>query len=363
MKDFDINTFRAFQKAGQKAWKNEAAILTGLDEIPAVQVVPIGDPAFDKLLAGHSDVGGIIRGGIVEIAGQFSSGKTTLSLEYLARFMKEQPNRAVAFIDVEAAFDSEYAKHLGVDVDSERFIYSRPLSGQEAVSVAAKLIETGMFSCIVMDSWAALIPPRQAAKDVIGDHSVGDHAKLSSDALRAITPLTKPNDCTFIILNQERIKMTPMGARGKQTTGGNAIAFYTDMRLSVNKVKKDSDDRSVVVVKAKSQALPWTECTISIKHGIGLDRLASVINLGITDKHIVTGGAGWMTLAFWEGKRIQGMNKLCEFLREDNDARKALCDALGIPEFTPRTMLVKKVVGDVQFDSDESNEPKEAQED
>lgn len=347
MTAFDLKTFQALQKASQKKYKNQASLLCGLEEIPAVEVVPINDPILDKLLAGNADYGGIIRGGIIEISGGFSSGKTTLALEWLAQFMNTiAPDRGVAFIDVEKAMDSAYARHLGVDVDSERFVYSRPEDGQEAVTLVRDLMRTGMFSCIVLDSWAALEAPRQADAETIGNHGVGDLARLSGDALRAIKGAAASNDTTFIILNQERVNMTAMGARGKKTTGGNAMTFFPDMRLSVNKKKKDGDERIVQVIKSKCQAMPWTSASIWIKHNLGLDRMESLISMAIIHKMIVTGGAGWMTLSFIEeDKKVQGRERLADYLITHDAERDLLCDLLNVDPFKPRRPLVRCRLG------------------
>ncbi len=350
---FQAELFKSFQKAQQKKYKNPSSILTGLDEIPAVEVIPIGDPLVDRLLAGTSPEGGIIRAGIVEISGGFSSGKTTLSLEWMAKVMKMFPDRGAAFIDAEHAFDEQYARHIGVPTDSERFVYSSPKGGQEACTLVRDLANTGMFSMIIVDSWAALLPPRQENSETIGNHSIGDLARLTSAALPAISAAAKHNDCTVIILNQERVNMTPMGARGKKTTGGNAMGFYSDMRLSINKVKKDSDDRVLQVTKAKSQALPWTETTITIKHGVGLDRLESLISLAIADGFITTGGAGWMTLHIGEAKKVQGRANLCSLLVQDEDVRAALCKLINIPNFEPRARLIRQRIGYAGTDDSE----------
>jgi len=343
--DFNKDAFKLFQKAQNKKWDNEYSVLTGEDDLPVIEVIPVGDPIWDRHMAGNSDVGGIIRGGIIEIAGDASSGKTTMALEYAAVFMKMFPTRAVALVDAEAAFDGVYAAHIGVPIGDPRFVYSRPKAGQEAVTVARDVINTGMFSLVIVDSWAALTPPRKADTDKIGNHSVGDHARLSGDALDALKGAAKQHDCTVIILNQERVNMTAMGARGKKTTGGNAMTFYPDMRISINKLKKDSDERRVTIVKSKCQALPWTEANITIRHGIGLDRTASVISLAIQEGLITTGGAGWMELNFFKGKKIQGMANMIDFLSDEPDARKDLCTALKIDDFEPRKPLVRKKIG------------------
>lgn len=346
MGKFQPELFTAFKKAQQKKYKNESSLLNGGDDIPSVQVIPIGDPIIDKLLAGQSPVGGIIRGGVNEISGGFSSGKTTLALEWLAQAMKLFPDRAVAFIDVEHSFDAQYAAHIGVDIEDPRFVFSAPKNGQEAVTLMRDLADTGMFSMIVVDSWAALIPPRQENAELLGQASIGDLARLGNDSLPQISTSAKHNDCTIIILNQERVNMTPMGARGKKTTGGNPIVFYTDMRLSVNKESKDGDERVISIVKAKSQALPWTEANITIKHGVGLDRLESLISLAIEQGHIVTGGAGWMTLNIDKAQKVQGRDKLCKLLIENEETRNHLCKLMDVTPFVPRTMLIRKKIGD-----------------
>lgn len=353
-KKFNIDAIRAIQKANQKKYKNEASILTGLDDIPPIEVDGLNDPIVDKLLSGSSDKGGFIRGGIIELSGGYSSGKTTLALEYLANMARLHPNSGVAFIDVEASLDKDYARHLGVPIDSERFIYSRPKDGQEALTTTNNLIKTNMFSAVVLDSWASLVPPRQADADDIGNAGVGDLARLSSDALRIIKNSAAQTQTTFLILNQERVNMTPMGARGIKTTGGNAIEFYTDMRLRLFKPAKDKDDRILQITKSKSQAIPFTEASICISHGIGLDRIQSVLNYAIDYGVIGTGGGGWLT---WQNSlneevKIQGREKFATMFLENESIRNDLCKQLGIESFMPRTPFIRKTIGGTLEDNE-----------
>ena len=140
--------------------------------------------------------------------------------------------------------------------------------------------------------------------------------------------------------------MTAMGARGKKTTGGNAMTFFPDMRLSINKVKKDSDERILQVEKSKCQAMPWTECSVTIRHNLGLDRLDSLITVAISKGYIKPSGS-WMKMKLGtEDRSIQGRDNLVEFLRTNATERSELCTLLGVSNFEPRDYLVRTRIGD-----------------
>jgi recombination protein RecA len=336
---FDIKKFAALQASFTKQYGKRGVLITGKETIPALEVTPTGDPVIDRLLAGESEVGGIPDGFLIEIAGGFSSGKTTISMEVLLSYYERHPERAVAFIDVESAFSKAYALSMGLPVDSERFIYSRPVDGKQALTTLKNLIQSGMFSCIVVDSWAALLPPVSEKLDAeVGDSKVAAHALLSSNALREIKPELREANTTVLVLNQERVNLTPMGAFGKITTGGQAVPYYSDMRLSINRPKKDKDTREITVIKSKCQALPFSKCEIDIRHGYGLDRVASVITFALEQGHISKGGS-WYELTYLNGDKpvkIQGDDNLVSHFHDNIEQFHLLCDAVKVKRFTPK---------------------------
>lgn len=351
---FDIKKFNVLQSGAASQYGHNRSLISGADGVPPVKVMPIGDPLLDNLFSGGMinpanglQAGGIMMNSITEIFGSYSSGKTTLALEWLAAFARAYPDRGIAFIDAEASLDIRYAAHLGVPVNDARFSYSLPEEGKEAMTIVKKLMQSGMYSCIVLDSVAALQPPVSDAKDrETGDNQIAAHAKMMAESIREIKYLPRAEECTLILLNQERINLTKMGAFGKKSTGGDAVAFFSDMRISINKISKESDEREVQVVKSKCQAVPWTSANIHVKHGLGIDRLESVISLGVAANFIQTGGAGWMTMNWANmpeeaSKKVQGREKLTELLYNNTVLRESLCSALGVQPFTPRLSMLK----------------------
>ena len=341
---WNVKSFNAFKMNKLKQYGEEIVLVTGKDNLPTFSFVPTSDPCLDSLLGGFGENAGWPRGTFIEIAGEESSGKTTLMYEALASFAKSFPDRGVAFIDMEGNFDSEYARHLGVPVDDERFVYSLPQNGKQALTLVDQLMRTGMFSCIGLDSWAALSPPASADNNAeAGDGAIGWHALLSSKVLGRLATLYKTYDCTLITSNQMRVNITPMGARGTITTGGRAIRYYARLRLKILPIPGDGKEnlRKVQIVKAQGAARAEDEVEISIKWGIGLDRVDSLITMGLAQKHIIAAGAWLQVPAI--ALKVQGRNNLSELLRGDAAARDSLCDLLGVNHFEARYPLTRKL--------------------
>ena len=340
---WNAKTFNAFKMSKLKQYGEDLILVTGKDSLPVFSFVPTGDPCLDSLLGGFGDNAGWPRGTFIEIAGEESSGKTTLMYEALASFARTFPDRGIAFIDMEGNFDSEYARHLGVPVDEERFVYSLPQNGKQALTLLDQLVRSGMFSCVALDSWAAISPPASADTNAeAGDGAIGWHALLSSKVLGRLATAYKAYDCTFITSNQMRVNITPMGARGTITTGGRAIRYYARLRLKILPIPGDGKEnlRKVQIVKAQGAARAEDEVEISIKWGIGLDRVDSLITMGLAQKHIVAAGA-WLQIPAI-GLKVQGRNNLSENLRSDAGARASLCDLLGVAHFDARYPLSRK---------------------
>jgi recombination protein RecA len=340
-RDFSPILFDNLQTLLRKQYSHESVLLSGLDPLPTVQVVPIGDPVLDALLAGDSNEGGIPRGMIVEISGPNAAGKTTLGQEILAAFMKRFPGRGGAFVDAECATDIRYLNVMEIPVKEKRFGFSRPNQGKEALHLIGQLAKTGMYSCIVLDSFAALDPPHSEKKDrEIGDSQIGSVSKMAAEAFRELKPILAANDCTLIIINQERIKMTAMGPRGIQTTGGEVIQYWSDLRLRVTHGDKDAGERNIKVLKSKTQAIANTEASFYIKHGSGIDRTASLYNQLVEKNLINVAGGGNHTVPFMEGTpyyKVKGKETFFDALKEDIEFRQKACNALNIPFFNPRS--------------------------
>jgi recombination protein RecA len=339
-REFSPLLFDQLQTLLRKQYSHESVLLSGADPLPTVQVVPIGDPVLDALLSGQSDVGGIPRGMITEISGPNSAGKTTLAQEILSSFMRSFPKRGGAFVDAECATDINYLQVMEIPVKEKRFAFSRPNQGKEALHTIAQLAKTGMFSCIVLDSFAALDPPHSEKKDrEIGDSQIGSVSKMAAEAFRELKPILAANDCALIIINQERIKMTAMGPRGIQTTGGEVIAYWSDLRLRITHGDKDSGERIIKVIKSKTQAIASSEATFYIQHGIGIDRTASLYNQLVEKNLLTVVGGGNHTIPFMDGTefhKVKGKENLFDLLKQNSNFRSAACKALSIPDFSPR---------------------------
>jgi len=261
-------------------------------------------------------VGGVPRGRIIEIYGPESSGKTTLTLQVIAECQKA--GGSAAFIDAEHALDPEYAKALGVDIDE--LVVSQPDTGEQALEVTDTLIQSKSLDVIVIDSVAALVPRAELEGDM-GDSHVGLQARLMSQALRKITGNIQKSNTMVIFINQIRMKIGVMFGSPETTTGGNALKFYSSVRLDIRRVGaiKDGDEvigneTRVKVVKNKV-APPFKVVDFQILYGKGINRIGEIIEYAVKNEVVEKSGS-WYS---YKGEKIgQGLNKATEFLRENS---------------------------------------------
>jgi len=267
-------------------------------------------------------VGGLPRGRIVEIYGPESSGKTTLTLQVIAEAQKA--GGTCAFVDAEHALDPIYAEKLGVNVDD--LIVSQPDTGEQALEVTDMLVRSNAVDVLVIDSVAALTP-RAEIEGEMGDHHVGLQARLMSQALRKITGNIKNANCLVIFINQIRMKIGVMFGNPETTTGGNALKFYSSVRLDIRRIGAVKDGEEVTgnetrvkVVKNKV-APPFRQAEFQILYGAGINRLGEVIDFGVKLGLIEKSGA-WYS---YQGDKIgQGKNNVVKYLLEHPETAAAV---------------------------------------
>lgn len=251
-----------------------------------VEVIETGSVALDRALG----IGGYPKGRIIEIFGPESSGKTTLTLHAIANVQKR--GGVAAFIDAEHAFDLRYAQSIGVD--TSKLLVSQPDFGEQALEIAEFLTKHHSVDLIVIDSVAALVPRAEIDGDM-GDSHMGLHARLMSQALRKLTAVSAKHNTTFIFINQLRQKIGVTFGSPETTTGGNALKFYSSVRLDVRRIGKVTAGEEVVgnrtrvkVVKNKC-AQPFTEAEFDIRWGVGIDAASDLLDLatvaGIVEKN------------------------------------------------------------------------------
>lgn len=290
----------------------------GDKELEAIPSISTGSLGLDVALG----IGGLPKGRIVEIYGPESSGKTTLTLQVIAEAQKK--GGTCAFVDAEHALDPIYAAKLGVNVDD--LIVSQPDTGEQALEVADMLVRSGAIDVLVVDSVAALTPKAEIEGEM-GDHHVGLQARLMSQALRKITGNIKHANCLAIFINQIRMKIGVMFGNPETTTGGNALKFYSSVRLDIRRIGsvKDGDEvigseTRVKVVKNKV-APPFKQTEFQILYGQGINRLGEIIDYGVKLGLIDKAGA-WYS---YNGDKIgQGKNNAMQYLREHEDIAEFL---------------------------------------
>ena len=281
--------------------------------IEAIPSISTGSLGLDIALG----IGGLPVGRIVEIYGPESSGKTTLTLQAIAECQKN--GGTAAFIDAEHALDPEYAGKLGVDVGS--LLVSQPDTGEQALEITDMLVRSGGVDLLVVDSVAALTPRAEIEGDM-GDSHVGLQARLMSQALRKITGNIKRSNCMVIFINQIRMKIGVMFGSPETTTGGNALKFYSSVRLDIRRIGaiKNGDEvvgneTRVKVVKNKV-APPFRQAEFQIMYGKGIYRMGEVIDWGVKEGLVDKSGA-WYS---YKGDRIgQGKENACNYLDEHSE--------------------------------------------
>ena len=279
-------------------------------DIEKVDIVSTGSLSLDIALG----VGGLPRGRVIEIYGPESSGKTTLTLQVIAECQKN--GGTAAFIDAENALDPIYAEKLGVKVDE--LLLSQPDSGEQALEIADMLVRSGAIDAIVIDSVAALTPKAEIEGEM-GDKHIGLQARLMSQALRKLTSNIKRSNTLVIFINQIRMKIGVMFGNPETTTGGNALKFYSSVRLDIRRIGsvKQGDEilgnqTRVKVVKNKV-APPFKQALFDIIYGKGISHSGEIVDLGVKHNLIEKSGS-WYS---YNGQRIgQGRSNVCKFLEE-----------------------------------------------
>lgn len=243
-----------------------------------VATISTGSISLDLALG----VGGVPRGRVVEIYGPESSGKTTLALHITGNAQKE--GGIAAFVDAEHALDPEYAKKIGVNLD--KLLVSQPNSGEQALNIVEELVKTNSVDVIVIDSVAALTPQSEIDGDM-GDYHVGKHARLMSQAMRKLTPLIAKSNCVVIFINQIRMKIGVMYGSPETTTGGNALKFYSSVRLDIRRAAQIKKGEEIVgnhvkvkVVKNKVAA-PFKIANFDIMYNEGISLAGDVLDVGV----------------------------------------------------------------------------------
>lgn len=276
-----------------------------------IDAIPSGSLALDVALG----IGGFPRGRIIEIYGPESSGKTTLTLHAIAEAQKK--GLTCAFVDAEHAFDPVYANNLGVDIDE--MIISQPSSGEEALEISDTLVRSGAVDLIIVDSVAALVP-KVELEGAMEDNQMGLQARLMSKALRKLTGSVSKTGCTIIFINQIRMKIGVMFGSPETTTGGNALKFYSSVRLDIrrtgsikNKDEVVGNSTKVKVVKNKV-APPFKIAEFEIIYGEGVSKLGELIDLGVNFDLVEKSGS-WYS---YNSVRIgQGKENAKVYLKEN----------------------------------------------
>ena len=284
-----------------------------------IPIIPTGSIGLDLALG----VGGIPRGRVTEIYGPESSGKTTLTLHIVAEC--QRLGGTCAFVDAEHALDVTYARRLGVNTDE--LLISQPDFGEQALDIADMLVRSGAVDLVVIDSVAALIPQAELEGNM-GESQVGGHARLMSHALRKLTGTIHKSRTSVIFINQIRMKIGVQGYGSPETTtGGNALKFYSSVRLDIRRIQtlKDKEEafgsRTRVKVVKNKVAPPFRSATFDILYGQGISRSGELLDIGI-DAKIIDQSGSWF--AFGSEKLGQGREKVRAMLDEDETLRKAI---------------------------------------
>jgi len=298
-----------------------------LGETPAswdVETVSTGSLGLDIALG----VGGLPRGRVTEVFGPEASGKTTLTLQVIAEV--QRAGGVAAFVDAEHALDPSYAGKLGVNVDD--LLVSQPDTGEQALEVTDMLVRSGAVDVVVIDSVAALTPKAEIEGEM-GDVQMGLHARLMSQALRKLTGNIKRSNTMVIFINQIRMKIGVMFGSPETTTGGNALKFYSSVRLDIRQIGSIKDGEEVIgnmtrvkVVKNKV-APPFREAEFEIMYGVGISREGEIIELGSANGIIEKSGS-WYS---YKGERIgQGKDNVRNFLRDNKAISREIEDQIRL---------------------------------
>jgi recombination protein RecA len=289
----------------------------GSRKIIDVPTISTGSLALDRALG----IGGLPKGRVIEIFGPESSGKTTLALHAVAEAQKA--GGIAAFIDAEHALDTAYAKRLGVNTDE--LLVSQPDTGEQALEIADMLVRSGAIDIMVIDSVAALVPRAEIEGDM-GDAHMGLQARLMSQALRKLTATIGKTMCSVIFINQMRMKIGVVFGNPETTTGGNALKFYSSVRIDIRRIGQIKEGQEVIGNRTKARVVknkmapPFKEVEFDILYGMGISREAEVIDLAVT-ANIIEKSGSWYSFA---GDRIgQGRNNVIQFFKDHPDVYEA----------------------------------------
>ena len=320
-----LEKLKVLQAAISKIEKNygKGSIMKlGDKAVEQMDTISSGSIALDSALG----VGGFPKGRIIEIYGPESSGKTTLAIHAIAESQKN--GGLAAFIDAEHAFDSNYAKKLGVDVDN--LYISQPDNGEQALEIADNLISSGAVDIIVIDSVAALTPKSEIDGEM-GDSKMGLHARLMSQALRKMTATISKTKCCCIFINQLRDKIGVMFGSPETTTGGNALKFYSSIRLDIRRIQaiKDGEtnigNRVRVEIVENKVSPPFRQVEFDLLFGQGISKMGELVDIGV-DAGIIKKSGSWFS--YGETKLGQGREAVKQLLADNPELQEEIAEQI-----------------------------------
>ena len=313
-----LKALQAAMSKIEKDFGKGSIMKLGDEQIEKVEVIPTGSIALNAALG----VGGDPKGSITEIYGPESSGKTTLAIHAIAEAQKA--GGIAAFIDAEHAFDRFYAANLGVDIDN--LLIAQPDNGEQALEIADQLIRSAAVDIIVVDSVAALTPKKEIEGDM-GDNVVGLQARLMSQALRKLTSTISKTNTTCIFINQLREKIGVMFGNPETTTGGNALKFYSSVRLDIRRVTSIKDGDNVVgnqvrvkIVKNKV-APPFRKAEFEISFGEGISRVGEIVDMGV-ELGIIQKSGSWFS--YNDTRLAQGRDATKQMIKDNPELAEEL---------------------------------------
>jgi recombination protein RecA len=320
-KEVNAEKLKALQLTMEKLDKTfgkGSVMKLGDSPVEKVEVIPTGSVTLDLALG----VNGYPKGRVIEIYGPESSGKTTLAIHAIAEVQKQ--GGIAAFIDAEHAFDQFYAKKLGVDIDN--LLISQPDNGEQALEIADNLIRSCAVDLVIIDSVAALTPKAEIEGEM-GDSQMGLQARLMSKALRKLTGSINKAGCCCIFINQLRDKIGVMFGNPETTTGGNALKFYSSIRIDIRKATQIKDGEEVIgnrvkvkVVKNKV-APPFRKAEFDVMYGEGISKIGEIIDLGV-DLNILKKSGSWFS--YGETRLGQGRDAIKSILADNPELAEEL---------------------------------------